>query len=467
MFKLNVRSSAKLSALTLALTLAGCASGPHLAEKSLAQSAFFAGQNYADELNESGASNQWWQSYQSPQLDALVKQGLESNRNLQAAQQRLQAAMQQLGYEEAQHLPQGGLQVESSRESAANSIDASANAGANFSWQFDLFGRIAALIKAAEANSFQAQEQKTQLAAEVVSGVTRSFFEWQGNQLKLQIVNQQIAALTESISVLQARVDEGFASKLDINRTYAQLNQQKTLLPQIETALYRNQATLAVLLGQTPSQVQLSFETDLLNNNLIQPVTLNQPEKAVSLRPEISIARYKLLQQSALADAADAALYPDISISGFVGLINPIGNNLSKNDDGWSLTPQLNWSILSWPALKAQAKAQSSLTQAAFLDYENTIISVIAESQTALVNMKQSKNLHEFANQRLLHAEAAHLQAKAMYEEGQMPYLDLLSARQDALVAKQASVDAKVAFMLAKISTYKAFSGGWSRTLVQ
>ncbi|MGY0638739.1 MAG: hypothetical protein ACW7DW_17540, partial [Paraglaciecola chathamensis] len=80
MFKLNVRSSAKLSALTLALTLAGCASGPHLAEKSLAQSAFFAGQNYADELNESGASNQWWQSYQSPQLDALVKQGLESNR---------------------------------------------------------------------------------------------------------------------------------------------------------------------------------------------------------------------------------------------------------------------------------------------------------------------------------------------------------------------------------------------------
>jgi multidrug efflux system outer membrane protein len=53
-----------------------------------------------------------------------------------------------------------------------------------------------------------------------------------------------------------------------------------------------------------------------------------------------------------------------------------------------------------------------------------------------------------------------------MYEEGQMPYLDLLSARQDALVAKQAAVDAKIAFMLAKISTYKAFSGGWSRTLV-
>lgn len=467
MFKLNLTSTAKLSALAIALTLAGCASSQAPTEQSLANTAFFAGQNYAEELNKSGANNQWWQSYQSQQLNNLVKQALTSNRNLQAAQQRFKAAMQQLGYEESQYWPQGGLQAQGSRESIAGSIQNSASLGVNANWQFDLFGRISALIKAAEANSFQAQEQKTLLAAEVVSGVTRSFFEWQGNQLKLNIVNQQITALTESIDVLQARVDEGFASKLDVNRTYAQLNQQKTLLPQIETALYQSQATLAVLLGQTPDQVSLSFETNLLSNNLIQPVALTQPEKAVSLRPEISIARYQLIQQSALADAAQAALYPDISISGFAGLINPVGGKLSKNDDAWSVTPQLNWSILSWPALKAQANAQSSLSQAVFADYENTIIRIIAESQTALVSMKQSQTLHEFTEQRLYHAEQAHLQAKAMYEEGQMPYLDLLSARQDALIAEQSSVDAKIAYMLAKISTYKAFSGGWSRTLVQ
>ncbi|MDO6594358.1 TolC family protein [Neptuniibacter sp. 1_MG-2023] len=466
MFKLNLTSTAKLSTLAVAITLAGCASSSNLGESSLEKEAFFAAQSYAAELTESGANNQWWETYQSQQLDAFVKQALESNRNLQAAQQRLKASMEQLGYEEAQYLPQGDVTALGNRESTAGVIESNASLGANFSWQLDLFGRISALIKGAEAKSFQAQEQKTQLVAEIVSGVTRSFFEWQGNQLKLQIVNQQISALTESIDVLQARVDEGFASKLDINRTYAQLNEQKTLLPQIETALYQNKATLAVLLGQTPEQVQLSFETDLINSNLIQPVALTQPEKAVSLRPEISIARYQLLEQSALADAARAALYPDISISGFVGLINPIGGQLSSNDDAWSLTPQLSWSILSWPALKAQARAQSSLSQAAFSDYENTIVSIIAESQTALVSMKQSKNLHEFAEKRLHHAEIAHEQAKAMYEEGQMPYLDLLSARQDALVAKQAAVDAKIAFMLAKISTYKAFSGGWSRTLV-
>ncbi|WP_158968522.1 TolC family protein [Paraglaciecola sp. L3A3] len=467
MFKLNLTINTKLSTLVLALTLAGCVSSQQATQDSTLSNTFFAEQNYAQELAQSETNSQWWQSYQSMQLNSLVTQALESNRNLAAAQLRFRAAMQQLGYEEAQYWPQGGLQGEASRESVAGSVQNSASIGAGINWQLDLFGRISALIEAAEANSLQAQEQRHQLAAEVVSGVARSFFEWQGNQLKLQIINQQIAALVASIDVLQARVDEGFASKLDVNRTYAQLNQQKALLPQIETALYQNKATLAVFLGTTPEQVELSFSADLLSKNLIQPVALIQPDKAVSLRPEISIARYQLLQQSALADAADAALYPDISISGFAGLLNPIGIDLSSNDDAWSLTPQLNWSILSWPALKAQAKAQSSLSQAALADYENTIISVIAESQTALVSMKQSKTLHEFADKRLYYAEQAHLQAKAMYEEGQMPFLDLLSARQDALVAEQASVDAKIAFMLAKISTYKAFSGGWSRTLVQ
>ncbi|MDU0355560.1 TolC family protein [Paraglaciecola aquimarina] len=467
MGKLNLMSKAKLSALAMALTLAGCASSQHSEQASTLKNSFFAEQNYAAELAQNDANSHWWQSYNSAQLDELVATALQSNRNLAAAQLRFKAAIQQLGYEEAQYWPQGGLQAAATRESVAGDIDSTARFGANLTWQLDLFGRISALIQAAEANSLQVQQQKHQLAAEVVSGVTRSFFEWQGNQLKRQIVNQQIAAILASIDVLQARVDEGFASKLDVNRTYAQLNQQKALLPKIETALYQNKATLAVLLGQTPEQIQLSFEENLLSNNLIQPVTLVQPEKAVSLRPEISIAHYQLMQQSALSDAADAALYPDISISGFAGLLNPVGSQLSKNDDAWSVTPQLNWSILSWPALKAQAKAQSSLAEAALAEYENTIVSVIAESQTALVSMKQSQTLHEFADKRLFYAEQAHDQAKAMYEEGQMPFLDLLSARQDALVAQEASVDAKIAYMLAKISTYKAFSGGWSRTLVQ
>ncbi|MER2494221.1 TolC family protein [Catenovulum sediminis] len=453
----------------VALAISSCATTQEKNNMDVEQMNYFAGKTYAAELTsqQQATENKWWLAYQSEQLNNLVAQGISANHNLRAAQNRYTAALQQLGYEEAQHWPQGGVQLQATRQSVQDQLSTNAQFGASALWQIDLFGRISALTDAALANSLQAQEQQIRLLTEVVSGIVRSYFEWQGKQLKLQIVQQQIAALNESIEVLEARVEEGFASNLDVNRTYAQLNQQKSLLPKIESEMYQIKTTLAVLLGTTADTFTLQTEQQIFSQNLLQPVALAQPEKAIQARSDIHIALHRLTQQQALKEAADAALYPDISISGFVGLLNPTGSSLSTSNDAWSVTPQINWSILSLPALKAQANAQDSLAQAALADYENTVVSAVAESQFALVNMQKSKTLIEFADKRLHHAQQANMQAKAMYEEGQVPYLDLLAARQDALIAQQDAVDAKISYTLAKIATYKAFSGGWSRTLFQ
>lgn len=52
-----------------------------------------------------------------------------------------------------------------------------------------------------------------------------------------------------------------------------------------------------------------------------------------------------------------------------------------------------------------------------------------------------------------------------MYEEGQIPYLELLDARQDVLVAQEDAVDSSIASVLAKVHVYKTFNGRWSYRL--
>ena len=52
-----------------------------------------------------------------------------------------------------------------------------------------------------------------------------------------------------------------------------------------------------------------------------------------------------------------------------------------------------------------------------------------------------------------------------MYQEGQIPYLELLDARQDVLVAEKNNIDSAISSLIAKVSTYQAFNGSWSQKL--
>ena len=52
-----------------------------------------------------------------------------------------------------------------------------------------------------------------------------------------------------------------------------------------------------------------------------------------------------------------------------------------------------------------------------------------------------------------------------MYQEGQIPYLELLDARQDVLIAQENAVDSTISSLLAKVNAYHAFNGRWSYAL--
>ena len=78
--------------------------------------------------------------------------------------------------------------------------------------------------------------------------------------------------------------------------------------------------------------------------------------------------------------------------------------------------------------------------------------------------IKHSKQ-QGYADKRYNFANNAFLQAEAMYQEGQIPYLELLDARQDVLIAQENAVDSTISSLLAKVNAYHAFNGRWSYAL--
>ena len=457
-----IKTRLTLSAVLVAAFLSGCASKINTQSEQNAINDFVAQANIASNVAKADETN-WWHKLESKQLNALVNSALANNYNLQTSQLTLKSTLARLGEQKAQYLPQGGVNIGAARSDAPSVFDRQSSANIALDWQLDLFGRITALVDAANASAMSQAEQVRSLQIEVVSSVVKGFVSYQGNVEKQHIIAMQINALEQSIEVLQARVDEGVANELDLNRTMAQLRQQEALMPAIEYAKYSDLSTLAVLTGKLAQDIAIDNEQNLLEQSF--SVALKNANSAIALRPDISRALYDFSQANSLSVAASKALLPDISLSAFAGVVSIDSTGLKNTDQQWQVAPQVQWSILSYPALLAQRDAQQFLSEAAYSDYQQIVLNAVTQSELSLQMLVNQQQQERYAKQRYGFANKAFLQAQAMYEEGQIPYLELLDARQDVLMAQENAVDTTIATLLAKVNAYQAFNGQWSYAL--
>ncbi len=449
------------SALAVAV-LSGCASKIDTAAQQQQVDEFVAKAISAEQFMGEDEQN-WWHKLGSAQLNQLLSNALANNYDLQTSQLVLKSALARIGEQQAQYLPQGGIEVGAKRSGLGNTNSRQSSANVALDWQLDLFGRITALVDAANSQAMSQAEQVRLLQIEVVSAVVKGFVSYQGNLQKQQIIEMQIEALEQSIQVLQAQVDEGVANELDLNRTMAQLRQQQALVSAIKYAKYRDLSTLAVLSAQTTQSLSINDERTILTKAFA--VSLAKPNDAIALRPDISRALFDFSQANSLSVAASKALLPDISLSGFAGVLSLGSNGFSDTQQQWQVAPQLQWSLLSYPALLAQRDAQQFLSQAAYTDYQQVVLKAINESELSLQLLVNQAQQSRFADERYQFANNAFLQAQAMYEEGQIPYLELLDARQDVLIAQENAVDSTISSLLAKVNAYQSFNGRWSYAL--
>lgn len=322
-----IKNYLTVSALSFVTLLSGCASKIDENAQQQNLSHFIENTQVATELVGQDEVN-WWQQLGSEQLNQLVEDSLSKNYNLKTSHLQLKSALAELGEQKAAYLPQGSLIVGASRNSIDGIISRQSSGNLSANWQFDLFGRISALVDAANANAMSQSEQLRLLKIEVVSAVVKGFISYQGNKQKQEVITQQVDAIEQSIDVLLARVEEGVATELDLNRTKAQLNQQQSLLPEIEYALYRDVSTLAVLTGKLSIDLELNDELSLIDSPF--DVSLENPSDAIALRPDISRALFKFSQANSLSVAASKALYPNISLSGFAGVVSLGSMSLSN-----------------------------------------------------------------------------------------------------------------------------------------
>jgi NodT family efflux transporter outer membrane factor (OMF) lipoprotein len=425
-------------------------------------------------------SGEWWALFHSPELNSLIDAALAHNPTLDASQQTLIEAEENVRAEQGSFLPtlsgsfQGERQQISSAELASTGNTGAASAG-NFtvppfalynatlsvSYSPDVFGGVRRQVESLRA---QADYQRYELEAAyltltaniVTAAVTEASY-----RAQIDATNQIIAADQKQLDILNNQVALGGVPKANVLSEQATLASTQAELPPLESQLAQTRNQLADYVGAFPANFHMAdFTLDSLHLPSDLPVSL--PSALVDQRPDIQASAAQLHQASANVGVATANMLPQISLTADVGHeALDTASLFTPQTLLWSLVAGVTQPIFEGGTLSAKRLSSIAALRAAGAQYQATVLS-------AFQNVADALQVLQFDAATLQSAQLAEQEsAKSLsvtqdqYQLGGQPFTAVLTAQTSYQNAVIARVKAQASRLSDTAALFQALGGGW------
>ena len=458
----NPRSASfALPALALALVLAGCSSlQPHSADVPAVPVP--AGWSAASAGAAATPLAQWWGRLGDAELTALITEALAANTSVRSAQAALQQSRALVDVQTAGTLPQIGASASAQRSRASGSTGNSYSAGFDASWEPDVFGRLRAGVTATEADARAAEASLADVQVSLAAEVAVNYIELRGLQQRLQIARSNLASQQETLQIAQWRLQAGLTTSLVTEQARAAAEQTAAQVPALQSSLAQSRHSLAVLTGQAPAALDARLAATAPVPTAPNDLALDIPAQTLRQRLDVRAAEHRVAAAVARVAQADAARYPDFSLSGSLGLrALTLGTLTGGNSVASALAASLSASLFDGGGAKAQVRSQQAALEQVRVGYEAAVLTALKDVEDALVALQGD-------NERLARLQAAAdaaanaaLMAQQRYSSGLIDFATVLETQRTQLSA-QDSVATTVASVAADhVRLYKALGGGW------
>lgn len=459
--------------------LTGCMVGPHFHTPRAPQTAFYTLPPHSSKkwvaINHNIPA-QWWCLYRSPKLNALIETGLKNSPTLAAAQFALVQAQENVNAQiGSELLPNVNAQFTGQRKqaSAASAGTDSAppifnlfNASVNISYRLDLFGGARRELESLRA---QRDYQKYQLAAAhltLTSNIVTTAMTAASLYAQIKATQDIIRAQTEEFILIKKQFDLGAVSEADVLSQQTLLAQTRATLPLLEKSFAQNQHTLAILLGELPSESQLAL-FELNEFRLPIPVPVSMPSLLVRQRPDILAAEALLHSASAQIGVTTANLYPQINLTGNYGRESTVLSTLFHPENVvWSIGGNILAPVFNGGALLAKKRGAVAAFKQAYAQYCQTILQAFKNVADSLRALEQDEAAWKAQRQAESAAKKALLLTKQQYRLGGLSYLNLLTAERNYQQAHLNRIQAQAARYIDTAALFQALGGGWERRRV-
>jgi len=415
---------------------------------------------------QSFADLPWWQIFDDPTIQDLIRTTLKNNYDVLTATERINQARAQLGITRSNQLPQIQAvgQFSGTRDSPALKSNI-LNLAADVSYQVDLFGGLRRATEAARAQLLGTEDARRVVVLTLVSDVATDYFQLLGFDLQLKLTLDTIKNQQESIRLTQLRVDRGVATKVDVLQAQQVLDTANAQVPDLERQIKQTEDAVNILLGNYPAGIR---RTRTLAEQRIAPeVPPGLTSALLERRPDIREAEQSLIAANAEIGVATAAFFPQISLTGSAG--GSFGQTVSSgitssaNAGVWSYAAGLAQPIFTGGRLRSNLLLSESGAREALIAYKQTIQKAFGEVSDALIGYQKTRELRARQEQSVKTLQEAVRISQLRYRGGITTFLEVLDNQRSLYSAQLALAQVQTSEFQSLVTLYKALGGGWQQ----
>ena len=375
-----------LAALLLAATaLSACAGLPSADPgRPMKTAASFALTQSVAGPSRDWPADAWWQAYGDAQLDALMAEALSGSPSLALAEARVRKAASVADLAHAKDLP--GLTATASAEQMKQSYNLGippqfvpqgynwyGRAALDFSWELDFWGKNRAAVAAATSDTRAAQADAAEARLMLSTNVAAAYADLARLYAERDVADRAQAVQAETARLVADRVRNGLDTLGEQRQAEANPLQAKADLEAIDEQIALTRNRLAALLGAGPDR-GLAIARPTVAGLKPLGVPSRLAADLVGRRPDVAAARWRAEAAVGRVAGARAAFYPDINLTGFIGLQSlHLSQLTASGSDVGAFGPALSLPIFEGGRLRAGLKGAEADRDAAVASYDATL----------------------------------------------------------------------------------------------
>ncbi|MHC8354092.1 efflux transporter outer membrane subunit [Pseudomonas sp. LB3P81] len=454
--------------LLLCLGLAGCMVGPDYQHPGIETPAAY---RYADKEAKNLSNTLWWEQFQDPVLNELIRTALLENKDIKIAAARVEQFQGRYGETRSLYFPQVGLSTQgqrnrSPRDNGPVPLDSSVDPVFNnyqallsVNWELDVWGRLRRLNESARADLLASEEGRRSVILSLVSSVATSYVTLRDLDRELEIARTTAKVRGDSYEIFKLRFGAGTISEMELAQNQSEYQRTLASVAQFEPLVAQQENLLAVLIGRNPGPILRGRDLAQLT---LPSVPAGLPSDLLERRPDLRQAELNLISANAQIGAAKAQYFPTISLTGLLGSVsNQLSNLFTGPAATWSYGVAASMPIFTGGGIAGQVQQAEAFQQQALLTYQKAIQSAFGDVENALVASSKSREQMAFqAGQVEALRTYAHY-ARLRYDNGYTSYIEVLDAERSLFDAELNYTRTRGSVFTSMIDLYKATGGGW------
>ena len=400
----------------------------------------------------STASVSWDQIFTDPILQEWIKLGLEHNTDMNIARMKVEESQAYLLAARRALLPGVGF-------SASGGLPGSFSASVTASWETDIFGSLRNAKRKAEAAVQQSEAYKQAVQTQLVATIANNYYMLLMLDEQLNISNRTLKTWEENIRAMEALKRAGKTNEAAVLQAKSNKLSVEANVLTLEKEILAVENSFCALLGTVPMSITRS---KLEDQKLPEKLYAGVPADLLSKRPDVRQAEMSLVQYFYDKNIAQAALYPNLSLSGALGWTTGAGAIvLDPGSLIANLIASVSQPIFNRGALKARKLAAEAQYKQAVYNFRQSLLDAGVEVNNALSLWQTAKRRVELDKKQIVNLKAAVWNTQLLMKHGNASYIEVLTAQKNLLQVELGEVSDRFDEIQSVINLYHALGGGF------